>query len=120
MKLFFLMRLLYWSLSSSSIHHNILISSGVLLGFLASLRHHRTSCRSSSPHSIGACSGNGWYGGNDVVKEAALPFKVEGFETSNKLPKLVDCGLDGGPMFALFGSRVLASRHRFQCLGLHG
>ena len=47
-----------------------------------------------------------------MVEEVALPFEVEVFETSNKLPKLVDCGLDGGPMFALFGSRVLASRHR--------
>jgi len=46
-----------------------------------------------------------------VVEEAVLPFEVEGLETSNKLPKLVDCGLNGGPMFALFSSRVPASKH---------
>ena len=45
-----------------------------------------------------------------MVKEAALPFEIEVLEMSNKLPELVDCGLDGGPMFTSLGSRVLASR----------
>jgi len=55
-----------------------------------------------------------------VVEEAALPFEIEVLKTSNKLPELVNCGLDGGPMFASLGSRVLASRHRSRCLGLYG
>jgi len=50
------------------------------------------------------CSGDGWYGGDDVLEKLVPPFKVEGAEAFNKLPKIVDCGLDGGPMFAFFGS----------------
>jgi len=50
------------------------------------------------------CSGDGWYVGDDVLEEFILPFEGECPEAFNKLPKIVDCGLDGGPMFAFFGS----------------
>jgi len=39
-----------------------------------------------------------------MLEEFVPPFEVEHPEAFNKLPKLVDCGLDGGPMFAFFGS----------------
>jgi len=38
------------------------------------------------------------------LEELISPFEIEGPEVFNKLPKIVNCGLDGGPMFAFFGS----------------
>jgi len=49
-------------------------------------------------------SGDGWYGGDDVLEEFVSPFEIEGLEVFNKLPEVVACGLDGGPMFSFFGS----------------
>jgi len=48
--------------------------------------------------------GDRWYGGDDALEELVSPVEVEGPEAFNKLPKIVDCGLDGGPMFVFFGS----------------
>jgi len=39
-----------------------------------------------------------------VLEKLVSPFEVEGAEVFNKLIKIVDCGLDGGPMFAFFSS----------------
>jgi len=50
------------------------------------------------------CPGDGWYGGNDTLEELVSPFEIEGLEAFNKLPKIVACGLDGGPIFAFFSS----------------
>jgi len=44
------------------------------------------------------------YSGDDALEELIPPFKVECPEAFNKIPELVDCGLDGGPMFAFFSS----------------
>jgi len=38
------------------------------------------------------------------LEEFVPSFEVEGPEAFNKLPKIVDCGLDGGPMFVFFSS----------------
>jgi len=50
------------------------------------------------------CSGDGQYGGDNALEELVSPFEIEGMEAFNKLPKIVNCGLDRGPMFAFFGS----------------
>ena len=41
---------------------------------------------------------------DDVLEEAIPPVEGKGPEAFNKLPKLVDCGLEGGPMSVFFSS----------------
>jgi hypothetical protein len=78
--------------------HNNCQSSGILLGFLNRCLRNFTTClssSSSSPRAMSSLSGNGWNVGSDLSEPLISLFKPEVIEAVHKLPKIIDCGLEG-------------------------